>query len=102
MFKTCNIHFKQFFDPDGQYSLNYNYFCLDLILFIHDICFIHRVTHASPAGGYAHSANRGWESSAPDDCLDIAQQLVTQSPGIELDVQKKNRFFIRTKDFLML
>ncbi|XP_050057288.1 membrane-bound alkaline phosphatase-like [Aphis gossypii] len=45
-----------------------------------------RVTHASPAGGYAHSANRGWESSAPDDCLDIAQQLMTQSPGIELDV----------------
>ncbi|VVC32927.1 Alkaline-phosphatase-like, core domain,Alkaline phosphatase-like, alpha/beta/alpha,Alkaline phosphatase [Cinara cedri] len=45
-----------------------------------------RVTHASPAGGYAHSANRGWESSAPNDCLDIAQQLMTQSPGIDLDV----------------
>ncbi|XP_050434432.1 membrane-bound alkaline phosphatase-like [Adelges cooleyi] len=45
-----------------------------------------RVTHASPAGGYAHSANRDWESSAPGDCLDIAQQLVTQEPGIELDV----------------
>lgn len=48
---------------------------------------MHRVTHASPAGGYAHSASRSWESKAPGDCLDIAQQLVTQSPGIELDVQ---------------
>jgi alkaline phosphatase len=48
---------------------------------------VHRVTHASPAGGYAHSADRSWESSAPGDCLDIAQQLVTRSPGIELDVQ---------------
>lgn len=74
--------------------LNYNYSDLNLISSIHDIfCFVvYRVTHASPAGGYAHSANRGWESSAPDDCLDIAQQLMTQSPGIELDVQKQDDF----------
>lgn len=74
--------------------VNYNYSDLNLISLIHDIsCFIvYRVTHASPAGGYAHSANRGWESSAPDDCLDIAQQLMTQSPGIELDVQNQNDF----------
>lgn len=74
--------------------LNYNYSDLNLISSIHDVsCFVvYRVTHASPAGGYAHSANRGWESSAPDDCLDIAQQLMTQSPGIELDVQKQDDF----------
>ncbi|XP_050544128.1 membrane-bound alkaline phosphatase-like isoform X2 [Daktulosphaira vitifoliae] len=45
-----------------------------------------RVTHASPAGGYAHSANRDWESNAPGDCLDIALQLMSQKPGMELDV----------------
>ncbi|XP_060803267.1 membrane-bound alkaline phosphatase isoform X2 [Amyelois transitella] len=47
-----------------------------------------RVTHASPAGMYAHTSERNWESDAdvPDDCLalgcqDIAQQLVTGDTG---------------------
>ncbi|XP_035440164.2 membrane-bound alkaline phosphatase isoform X1 [Spodoptera frugiperda] len=47
-----------------------------------------RVTHASPAGMYAHTSERNWESDAdvPDECLaagcrDIAYQLVTSSPG---------------------
>ncbi|XP_047030185.1 membrane-bound alkaline phosphatase-like [Helicoverpa zea] len=47
-----------------------------------------RVTHASPAGMYAHTSERNWESDAdvPPECLaagcrDIAYQLVTESPG---------------------
>ncbi|XP_023947360.1 alkaline phosphatase, tissue-nonspecific isozyme-like [Bicyclus anynana] len=47
-----------------------------------------RVTHASPAGMYAHSSERNWEADAdvPDECLslgckDIAYQLVTTNPG---------------------
>ncbi|XP_053609337.1 membrane-bound alkaline phosphatase-like isoform X2 [Plodia interpunctella] len=47
-----------------------------------------RVTHASPAGMYAHTSERNWESDAdiPDECLalgcqDIAQQLVSGDPG---------------------
>ncbi|XP_075977665.1 membrane-bound alkaline phosphatase-like isoform X2 [Anticarsia gemmatalis] len=47
-----------------------------------------RVTHASPAGMYAHSSERNWESDAdvPTECLtlgcrDIAYQLVMDSPG---------------------
>lgn len=45
-----------------------------------------RVTHATPAGLYAHSANRGWEADAniPEDkrqCVDIATQLVEHEPG---------------------
>ncbi|XP_026752907.2 membrane-bound alkaline phosphatase-like [Galleria mellonella] len=47
-----------------------------------------RVTHASPAGMYAHSSERNWESDAdvPDECLamgceDIAHQLVFNEPG---------------------
>ncbi|KAJ8722268.1 hypothetical protein PYW08_004670 [Mythimna loreyi] len=47
-----------------------------------------RVTHASPAGMYAHTSERNWESDAdvPTECLaagcrDIAYQLVTSSPG---------------------
>ncbi|CAH2044361.1 unnamed protein product, partial [Iphiclides podalirius] len=47
-----------------------------------------RVTHASPAGTYAHTAARDWESDADTrkDCRedsqpDIAQQLVHAYPG---------------------
>lgn len=48
-----------------------------------------RVTHASPAGTYAHVANRDWECDAdvaarhenPDKCPDIAAQLVRSDPG---------------------
>lgn len=48
-----------------------------------------RVTHASPAGAYAHSGNRDWECDAdvmklnhdPKICQDIASQLVLNAPG---------------------
>ncbi|XP_064457434.1 alkaline phosphatase-like [Ornithodoros turicata] len=45
-----------------------------------------RVTHATPAGTYAHSGHRWWEASVPKKCSlndtkDIAQQLVQDSPG---------------------
>ncbi|CAB3227238.1 unnamed protein product [Arctia plantaginis] len=47
-----------------------------------------RVTHASPAGMYAHSSERNWESDAdvPTECLalgcrDIASQLIMSTPG---------------------
>ena len=52
-----------------------------------------RITHATPAGAYAHSPNRNWESSAstPDEaealgCRDIAAQLIAMSYGDGLDV----------------
>ncbi|KAL0822115.1 hypothetical protein ABMA28_005479 [Loxostege sticticalis] len=53
-----------------------------------------RVTHASPAGVYAHVANRHWESDEkvrddrgdPRRCPDIAHQLVHMSPGNRLKV----------------
>ena len=41
-----------------------------------------RITHASPAGAYAHVANRDWEAYVPtdvpdnDQCDDIAKQLI--------------------------
>lgn len=46
-----------------------------------------RITHASPAGNYAHSAERDWESDADmsrsgsTECDDIAKQLVNNEPG---------------------
>ncbi|KAJ0176442.1 hypothetical protein K1T71_007621 [Dendrolimus kikuchii] len=47
-----------------------------------------RITHASPAGLYAHTSERNWESDAdvPEECLalgckDIAYQLVMDNPG---------------------
>lgn len=47
-----------------------------------------RITHASPAGLYAHTSERNWESDAdvPEECLtlgcrDIAYQLVMNNPG---------------------
>ena len=52
-----------------------------------------RITHATPAGAYAHTPNRNWESSTttPDDaqalgCQDIASQLVGMPYGDGIDV----------------
>lgn len=46
------------------------------------------MTHASPAGMYAHTSERNWESDAdvPSECLalgcrDIASQLIMSTPG---------------------
>ncbi|XP_014091128.3 alkaline phosphatase [Bactrocera oleae] len=52
------------------------------------------VTHASPAGVYAHTANRNWENDAevlsdngdPHICTDIATQLVHGEVGRKLNV----------------
>uniref|UniRef100_A0A1I8PTZ7 Alkaline phosphatase n=1 Tax=Stomoxys calcitrans TaxID=35570 RepID=A0A1I8PTZ7_STOCA len=54
------------------------------------------LTHASPAGSYAHVASRFWESDADittwaglndtSGCMDIAQQLITQEPGKNFNV----------------
>jgi len=53
-----------------------------------------RVTHASPAGAYAHIADRDWENDAqitysgqdPNVCDDIAKQLVLNDPGRNIKV----------------
>nr|UAX26434.1 alkaline phosphatase [Galleria mellonella] len=54
-----------------------------------------RITHASPAGLYAHTAERDWESdadvlsacaSAQDVPIDIAEQLVHNYPGTHFKV----------------
>lgn len=55
-----------------------------------------QVTHASPAGVYAHTANRNWESNKnlqddgadPEVCTDIAKQLVNGQVGKKLKVSK--------------
>lgn len=60
-----------------------------------------RVTHASPAGVYAHIANRNWESDGSkahyakeanltdvNHCNDIAKQLITGSPGKDIKVSR--------------
>jgi len=48
-----------------------------------------RITHATPAAAYAHTPQRDWEASVPDDakaCLDIGRQLVEGKVGAALDV----------------
>ncbi|KAL1141020.1 hypothetical protein AAG570_000946 [Ranatra chinensis] len=51
-----------------------------------------RVTHATPAAAYAHSASRYWEDDgkipppARRSCKDIARQLVEDSPGRNINV----------------
>ncbi|RXG62391.1 Membrane-bound alkaline phosphatase, partial [Armadillidium vulgare] len=53
-----------------------------------------RITHASPAGNYAHTANRHWENDDEvnnDDansevCDDIAEQLVLSETGTKINV----------------
>jgi alkaline phosphatase len=45
-----------------------------------------RITHATPAAAYAHTADRNWESTAPEGCKDIADQLVNWSAGDGFEV----------------
>ncbi|KAK6626717.1 hypothetical protein RUM44_009193 [Polyplax serrata] len=53
-----------------------------------------RVTHASPAGIYAHIADRDWEDDVgvghsgynATYCPDVAQQLINYKPGMDLNV----------------
>lgn len=52
-----------------------------------------RITHATPAGGFAHVPNRNWENSSAlsaevraQGCQDIAAQLVSFKHGNGLDV----------------
>ncbi|XP_077513161.1 alkaline phosphatase-like [Amblyomma americanum] len=47
-----------------------------------------KVTHATPAGSYAHSGHRDWEGQVPDGCAaeDIAWQLVHRQPGASFKV----------------
>ncbi|XP_044253124.1 membrane-bound alkaline phosphatase-like, partial [Tribolium madens] len=53
-----------------------------------------RVTHASPAGVYAHTSDRNWESDSdiindgqkPEICSDIASQLLFGETGKKLNV----------------
>ncbi|XP_016985027.2 membrane-bound alkaline phosphatase-like [Drosophila rhopaloa] len=52
------------------------------------------LTHASPSGAYAKTANRMWESDTDvtsygedaSTCIDMATQLVTQTPGKNFEV----------------
>ncbi|KAG8232044.1 hypothetical protein J437_LFUL014437 [Ladona fulva] len=55
-----------------------------------------RITHASPAGAYAHIADRDWESDSnvaaankdPKKCDDIAEQLVRGETGRHLNIEE--------------
>ncbi|VVC29116.1 Alkaline-phosphatase-like, core domain,Alkaline phosphatase-like, alpha/beta/alpha,Alkaline [Cinara cedri] len=67
-----------------------------------------RVTHASPAGAFAHTAHRDWESDADlksdsdktnvTQCEDIAKQLIDNDPGRNFKVIMgggRNKFVMR-------
>jgi alkaline phosphatase len=51
-----------------------------------------RITHATPAAAYAHSANRDWENNkqlgdkAAEGCKDIADQLINWPAGDGMEV----------------
>ena len=51
-----------------------------------------RITHASPASGYASVADRNWEAEVPasianhEKCKDIAYQLVTDAENQKIRV----------------
>lgn len=54
-----------------------------------------RVTHATPAGLYAKTAQRDWECDTEANmnggarCKDIARQLVEDTPGRDMNVKKR-------------
>ncbi|MGD9739540.1 MAG: alkaline phosphatase [Bauldia sp.] len=45
-----------------------------------------RITHATPAATYAHTADRNWEATAPEGCTDIASQLIAWPAGDGFEV----------------
>jgi alkaline phosphatase len=45
-----------------------------------------RITHATPAATYAHTADRNWENNAPEGCTDIASQLIGWQAGDGFEV----------------
>eukprot|EP00058_Branchiostoma_floridae_P012708 XP_002598196.1 hypothetical protein BRAFLDRAFT_119115 [Branchiostoma floridae] len=60
-----------------------------------------RVTHATPAAGYAHTASRNWEADSDltaeareNNCTDIAFQLVEEAPDIEVILGGGRRAFL--------
>eukprot|EP00058_Branchiostoma_floridae_P012709 XP_002598197.1 hypothetical protein BRAFLDRAFT_69531 [Branchiostoma floridae] len=60
-----------------------------------------RVTHATPAAGYAHTASRNWEADSDlmaeareNNCTDIAYQLVEEAPDIEVILGGGRRAFL--------
>lgn len=59
-----------------------------------------RLTHATPAALYSHSASRYWEddSKVPQisrkSCKDIARQLVEDEPGKRITVCRKNTLLL--------
>ena len=60
-----------------------------------------RVTHATPAGTYANTADRNWEgdssmSHVTGGCKDIALQLIEENPDIQVHVQISP--YLGTKD----
>ncbi|XP_077541226.1 alkaline phosphatase, tissue-nonspecific isozyme-like [Haemaphysalis longicornis] len=62
-----------------------------------------RITHATPAAAYAHSANRAWENETivteKSVCKSIARQLVEDEPGRNLTVVLGGGLsFFRSKD----
>jgi len=54
-----------------------------------------RLTHATPAAVYAKTANRNWESEAPEGCTDIAAQLFNamQAGTIDIALGGGSRYF---------
>ena len=59
-----------------------------------------RITHATPAGSYAHVASRFWEDDSfvlrdkadTTTCDDIAEQLVEHSPGKNFKVSSSKQY----------
>lgn len=50
-----------------------------------------RVTHATPAGTYANTAERNWEGDSEmahvtGGCKDIALQLIEENPDIQVHI----------------
>lgn len=76
---------------------------INQILSVSGVVTTTRVTHASPAGTFAHTADREWENDAEllSDCdgiasdalqKDIAYQLVHSAPGNQFKVFVNSNF----------
>jgi len=96
----CNARITKLRSPvfiiilSSHYSTEKNNRTLPLYLYLFvGIVTTTRITHATPASAYAHSAHRDWEcdSKIPDlekinGCKDIGRQLVEEEPGKNINV----------------
>lgn len=94
---------------DSIHKINFIYLIIQKKTYIQGLITTTHITHASPAGIFANTANRNWEydeilqdhGGNPELCHDIAKQLINGKTGKQLKVLLGGgRSFFLPKNFI--